>query len=717
MRIDLTGVSLDMGQIAEISGVTRAAVGNWRSRYDDFPVPDPAGRFNAREIEDWLIERGRIADRLDVSDIVWALMDAVRSAGLTADEARRAIPALVAYVAANRGHVVGGEWIELLPEHTWANVSKAPDEEFHAHLETTFTAIELEEPALEGLLAGEVAALRAVPTGALRAFIDALAAVAEENQLPAFLAESSRRMRLTDRFAGEFSTPQSLRRVMLAAAGPLEGRVADLACGEGGLLAEAYSQNHELRLTGVEFRAEAVQAARTTLFVSGADAEISNEDSLRLEPEVDLAFDFCIIDPPWGVRDWGDADLYTDPKWQFGAPGPQSADLAWVQLALMSLRPNGRAVVSLPSGSLWRGGREGAIRSSLIEAGVIEAVIQLPPRLRPETSIPTSLWVLRSPHEPSHPSGVLMIDLSGHGKRGRATTVMADEEIDWVAALLAGWRAGIWEPDEISWAATTSEILDNDAVLDPARYKPASSINWYQELAEGEEARRRLATATNHLVAAVDALQSIRLNPFPVLEVAPLHDAFTITSGRTRVRKSDAESEMAGVERVLTPQSIHNRTAELVPADQLEGKPVRCDRGDLVIALIGSIGEVCLVNEHLEGSLVSQNCAILKPLGSDSDAGWYLPWFRSQHFTAELERRVSGGAMRRLTINDLGSIEVPATPPSFAELRSDFAKLSEAESTASEVSALMERFLEVAVDLAYVETLPKPGSTAKGGQV
>ena len=114
--IDLTGVRFDMGQIAEISGVTRAAVGNWRSRHDDFPVPDHAGLYDAREVEDWLITSGRKPDRFDVSDIVWPLMDAVRSAGLTVDEARRAIPALTAYAAANNGHMVGrssSHWIHL----------------------------------------------------------------------------------------------------------------------------------------------------------------------------------------------------------------------------------------------------------------------------------------------------------------------------------------------------------------------------------------------------------------------------------------------------------------------------------------------------------------------------------------------------------------------------------------------------------------------------
>src|SRR5690606_12341197 len=56
-------------EIARIAGVTRAAVSNWRRRYDDFPAPAGGGAhsplFDLAEVQAWLDKQRKGQDVTD----------------------------------------------------------------------------------------------------------------------------------------------------------------------------------------------------------------------------------------------------------------------------------------------------------------------------------------------------------------------------------------------------------------------------------------------------------------------------------------------------------------------------------------------------------------------------------------------------------------------------------------------------------------------------
>src|SRR5579884_4562167 len=68
--------------IAELAGVTRAAVSNWRKRRSDFP--EPAGGtvakplFSRDEVERWLVANGHQLQRDNGGLAVWALINRFR---------------------------------------------------------------------------------------------------------------------------------------------------------------------------------------------------------------------------------------------------------------------------------------------------------------------------------------------------------------------------------------------------------------------------------------------------------------------------------------------------------------------------------------------------------------------------------------------------------------------------------------------------------------
>src|SRR5689334_5972531 len=90
-------------QIAEIANVGRSAVGNWRKHHPDFPAPKvqaPSGAlFDLREVEDWLIEQGKISERAPASARLWGIADATRGVW-TSDEFARFSAAFLVYLEA-----------------------------------------------------------------------------------------------------------------------------------------------------------------------------------------------------------------------------------------------------------------------------------------------------------------------------------------------------------------------------------------------------------------------------------------------------------------------------------------------------------------------------------------------------------------------------------------------------------------------------------------
>ena len=202
-----------------------------------------------------------------------------------------------------------------------------------------------------------------------------------------------------DRFSQEWTTPNSLE-FLLAGLTAGASSLFDPACGEGGVLLMAAvidggnesSSTH--RLIGRDINSDACQLARTRFFLYDVEADIESTNSLH-EPPPPNKVEAVVLDPPYSMRDWGDAPTYISERWRYGSPPPSSADMAWLQLALEALAEQGRGFVLLPPSSLFRSGRDELIRRALLKAGVIEAIALLPARLRRDTSIPLALWCLR----------------------------------------------------------------------------------------------------------------------------------------------------------------------------------------------------------------------------------------------------------------------------------------------------------------------------------
>lgn len=134
---------------------------------------------------------------------------------------------------------------------------------------------------------------------------------------------------------------------------------------------------------------------------------------------------------------------------------------AWILSKLLeSFYPHQRAIVLLSSGTLFRGGKEGEIRKSLIKKDLIETIISLPAGLLNHTSIPLVLLVMNgSKPRKDH---ITLIDATDCVVRQRRQSILQLEEV----LDLIETSGATAQKTEVS----TEEVASNDYNLNLPRY-------------------------------------------------------------------------------------------------------------------------------------------------------------------------------------------------------------------------------------------------------
>ena len=236
--------------------------------------------------------------------------------------------------------------------------------------------------------------------------------------------------------AGEFFTPRAVVRLLTRILDPQPtDAVYDPACGSGGMLVEAANEVIEtgtslrqMRFYAQEVNLTTAAIARMNLYLHDIeDAKVLRGDTLR-DPKFRDArgrlerFDVVIANPPFSLKNWG-AEAWASDPWgraSCGVPPAGSADFAWVQHMVASMRPEtGRLGVVMPHGALFRGSVEGSIRQCLVTQDQLEAVIGLPPNLFYSTTIPACLLIFRAVKSPERKASVLFVDGAARFAKGK----------------------------------------------------------------------------------------------------------------------------------------------------------------------------------------------------------------------------------------------------------------------------------------------------------
>ncbi len=288
---------------------------------------------------------------------------------------------------------------------------------------------------------------------------------------------------------GQFYTPRSVVELLVEMLEPYEGRVFDPCCGSGGMFvqSEKFVLGHSGRINdisiyGQESNQTTWRLAKMNLAIRGIDSsqvKWNNEGSFLNDAHKDLKADFIIANPPFNVSDWSGELLRTDGRWQYGPPPAGNANYAWLQHFIYHLSPTGQAGVVLAKGSLTsKTSGEGEIRKNLVEAGLIDCIVNLPAKLFLNTQIPAALWFMsrdRTNHRfRDRSQEILFIDARNMGHLiNRRTKELSEDDINKIADTYHQWRNKNGNYEDVPGfckAATYERVKELDYVLTPGRY-------------------------------------------------------------------------------------------------------------------------------------------------------------------------------------------------------------------------------------------------------
>lgn len=309
---------------------------------------------------------------------------------------------------------------------------------------------------------------------------------------------------------GEFFTPQCVVNTLVSMIEPYRGRIYDPCCGSGGMFvsSEKFIEAHggsvnDLSVYGQESNPTTWRLCKMNLAIRGIEGHLGehNADTFHNDLHKDLKADFILANPPFNISDWGGERLRDDVRWQYGIPPVGNANYAWIEHMIHHLAPTGIAGFVLANGSLSSNtSGEGEIRKKLIEKGLVDCIVAMPPQLFYTTQIPVCLWfVARDRHNHKlrdRHDEILFIDARKMGTMvTRKNRELTAEDIKKISDTYHTWRTKGGKYEDIKGyckAANLEEVEKNGFVLTPGRYVGSDYVEEDDEVFE--EKMKRLMT-------------------------------------------------------------------------------------------------------------------------------------------------------------------------------------------------------------------------------
>ena len=206
---------------------------------------------------------------------------------------------------------------------------------------------------------------------------------------------------------GEFFTPTSIVKLIVAVIEPYKGYILDPAAGSGGMFVQSarFVEEHrgrssDVAIYGQERVAETVRLCKMNLAVHGLEGEIRQGntyyDALPL-PKHDgfTGFDFVMANPPFNVNRVDKERIKNDRlRYPFGIPTVDNANYLWIQIFYSALNERGRAGFVMANSASDARGSELELRKKLIQTGAVDVMIAVGSNFFYTVTLPCTLWFL-----------------------------------------------------------------------------------------------------------------------------------------------------------------------------------------------------------------------------------------------------------------------------------------------------------------------------------
>lgn len=556
--------------IAELARVSRAAVSNWRKReHLKFPKPveGTASRplFDKAEVVAWLRSQGKSV-QANVERALWESSNVLRGA-LSIEEATELIVTLACLRAVSED-AGDGMWRRLREQHPLhlRDLVDAAREYGDETTELVHAArIRLEH---ETVLARVVEAVSHPSRDELAPAVDYLIDRTTTAQL--YRAAES----------GVLDSPAARLLIALAEAHlPSDGLLHDPACGIAGVATSVLEAVPGAHALGYEINQAVARRARQRARLAGVSErlDVIAVDTLQDDPFRDTKADVVVAEPPFGLR----VPVFPlDSRWPVKLP-PAATDLAWAFHTTSHLSARGKGFVLLAPGIMFSASARN-LRAELIEKGHIHAIVALPARMVPHTSIRLALWVLGPAG--SSPEQILFIDAGASKDPAADVPIWLNEQ----------------NPDAPHATIPLSRVLADDSRLDPTAW-----IDWAPSASRSqaeEEFADRIASMER---ARAELSGSLRLTKPSIpdeVRVATVREL--LERGILRLVAARAPRAPDGYEgnpeNIIQGGHIARGQIGMVPSLELERATAP---GDVLVATIGGFkAGIDQIGGHLLGS-------------------------------------------------------------------------------------------------------------------
>lgn len=281
---------------------------------------------------------------------------------------------------------------------------------------------------------------------------------------------------------GEFYTPNTVVRMLVKLLQVDEGMsVYDPTVGSGGMLIQSYQfvedegkNPQDLALYGQDNKDGVVAICKMNMIFHDIFGSHIKLGDVLANPQHTkngriMTFDRVIANPPFSQNYTTEEMKYKD-RFCYGflPENAKKADLMFVQHMLASCKDDGRVVVVMPHGVLFRGKKEKEIRTALLQpdVDVLEGVISLPPQLFYGTGIPACVMVFAKRKSDDMKHKVFFINADREYKEGKKQNTLRPEDIEKISYVYLNKM----KVDNYSRLVDLSEIAANDYTLNIRKY-------------------------------------------------------------------------------------------------------------------------------------------------------------------------------------------------------------------------------------------------------
>jgi len=343
-----------------------------------------------------------------------------------------------------------------------------------------------------------------------------------------------------------------------------------------------------------------------------------NETASHLLKQFDCVLSF----PPMGLatnNKFLDSDKFNRFKFH---KVKSSRDIAHFEHILAQTKS--KAVVLMPVGFTYRASDE-AFRKSLIEANILEAVIQLPPNLHNATSIETTLFVINKNKDNNKVHFINLKDSSFIKREGRKLIL---NDIDKIFDIYIGAK----EIENISALISSKDIADNNYSFAIDRY-----------ILSKEAMKLKVLLSNYHLMQLENLAEVRRSQAFKDEE-----------EGQVVYELSPSDFAQAGFTTECT------RTKEI--GSQIKKlETYKLQPYDVLVSTKGTIGKIGIVGNITNTFITSQAIQVIRFNGENvkEKAIELYMFFKSTLGQSLLKQLVAGVAMPLIATSEIKQLKIP----------------------------------------------------------